>query len=71
MQPMFTFDDESARTAGAGGASETGAYAGNISAAVFTTGRDSQSEAMEFSIDSDVGKLITYASITKAVRASL
>lgn len=57
MQPMFTFDDESARTAGAGGASETGAYAGNISAAVFTTGRDSQSEAMEFSIDSDVGKI--------------
>lgn len=57
MQPMFTFDDESARTAGAGGASETGAYAGNISAAIFTTGRDSQSEAMEFSIDSDVGKI--------------
>lgn len=54
---MFTFDDESARTAGAGGASETGAYAGNISAAIFTTGRDSQSEAMEFSIDSDVGKI--------------
>ncbi|HGM4943628.1 TPA: hypothetical protein ACKPW5_003092 [Serratia marcescens] len=57
MQPIFTFDDESARTAGAGGASETGAYAGNISAAIFTTGRDSQSEAMEFSIDSDVGKI--------------
>lgn len=57
MQPMFTFDDELARIAGAGGASETGAYAGNISAAIFTTGRDSQSEAMEFSIDSDVGKI--------------
>lgn len=57
MQPMFTFDDESARTAGAAGASETGAYAGNISSAIFTTGRDSQSEAMEFSIESDLGKI--------------
>ncbi|HHQ6589190.1 TPA: hypothetical protein ACSTLS_000728 [Serratia fonticola] len=57
MQPMFTFDDESARTAGAGGASETGAYAGTISTAVFTSGRDSQTETLEFSIDSDVGKI--------------
>jgi len=57
MQPMFTFDDESARTAGAGGASETGAYAGAISTAIFTNGRDSQSAAMEFSVDSDAGKI--------------
>jgi len=57
MQPKFTFNDESARTAGAGGASETGAYTGIISSAIFTCGRDSQSEAMEFCIDSDVGKI--------------
>lgn len=57
MQPIFTFDDESARAAGAGAVSETGAYAGHISSAIFTTGRDSQSEAMEFSIDSDAGKI--------------
>lgn len=57
MQPKITFNDELARTAGAGGASETGAYSGIISSAIFTCGRDSQSEAMEFSIDSDVGKI--------------
>lgn len=57
MQPKITFNDELARTAGAGGASETGAYSGIISSAIFTCGRDSQSEAMEFGIDSDVGKI--------------
>ncbi|EPB9884066.1 hypothetical protein ACLMPM_03585 [Yersinia enterocolitica] len=57
MQPIFTFDQDSAKTAGAGGASETGAYAGNIASAIFTSGRDSQSEAMELCLESDIGKI--------------
>ena len=56
MQPMFTFNEESAKKSGAGGISETGAYTGTIAAALFTNGRDSQSAAMEFSLETDAGK---------------
>ncbi|WP_336766774.1 hypothetical protein [Pantoea ananatis] len=57
QQPIFTFDPESAKASGPGGASETGAYTGTIRSAVFTSGRDSQSQSMEFSLDSDVGSI--------------
>lgn len=57
QQPIFTFDPESAKTSGPGGASETGAYTGTLRSAVFTSGRDSQSQSMEFSLDSDVGSI--------------
>ncbi|MGP2502311.1 hypothetical protein ACTUSN_13080 [Pantoea ananatis] len=57
QQPIFIFDHESAKASGAGGPSETGAYTGTIRSAVFTNGRDSQSQSMEFSLDSDVGSI--------------
>ncbi|WP_405423476.1 hypothetical protein [Pantoea stewartii] len=59
QQPIFTFDPESAKTAGPSGASEGGAYAGTIKSAIFTQARDaeSKSESMEFSLDSDVGSI--------------
>lgn len=56
MTPMFTFNEESAKTSGAGGISESGAYAGTIHSAIFTSGRDSQSAAIEFSLETDAGK---------------
>jgi len=55
--PMFTFDAESAKSSGPGGATETGAYAGNIRSALFTNGRDSQSQSIELALDSDVGAI--------------
>ncbi|WP_210500900.1 hypothetical protein [Pantoea ananatis] len=59
QQPIFTFDPESAKTAGPSGASEGGAYAGTIKSAIFTQARDaeSKSESMEFSLDADVGSI--------------
>lgn len=59
MQPIFTFDPESAKAAGPAGASEGGAYSGNIRSAVFTSARDasSQSQSMEFALDADVGTI--------------
>lgn len=57
QQPIFVFDAESAKASGPGGASETGAYTGTIRSAIFTSGRDSQSQSMEFSLDSDVGSI--------------
>ena len=58
-QPMtFVWDNEAAemaRKAGAtGGISETGAYEGDITSAVYTFGKDgSQSQALELSLDSN------------------
>lgn len=63
MTPMFTFNEESAKTSGAGGISESGAYTGTISSASFTTGRDSQSESMEFGLETDSGK-VNYLRVT-------
>lgn len=57
QQPIFTFDPDSAKTAGPSGASESGAYAGTIKTAVFSSGRDSQSQSIEFALDSDVGSI--------------
>jgi len=54
---MFTFNEESAKTSGAGGITESGAYIGNISSALFTTGRDSKSASMEFGLETDAGKV--------------
>lgn len=56
MQAMFTFNEDSAKKSGAGGITETGAYIGTIAAALFTSGRDSQSAAVEFSLETDAGK---------------
>ncbi|MEB7891008.1 hypothetical protein NGK36_17195 [Hafnia alvei] len=56
QKTIFSFDAESAKSAGAGGVSETGFYAGVIFKALYTSGRDSSSAAMEFSIETDVGK---------------
>lgn len=57
ITPMFTFNEESAKTSGAGGITESGAYAGVISSALFTSGRDSQSATMEFGLETDAGKV--------------
>lgn len=59
MQPIFTFNQEDAKKAGPSGASESGAYAGIIRTAIFSTSRDanSQSQSMEFSLDADVGPI--------------
>ena len=59
MQPIFTFNQEDAKKAGPSGASESGAYAGIIRTALFTSARDanSQSQSMEFSLDADVGAI--------------
>ncbi|WP_158784987.1 hypothetical protein [Pantoea sp. BAV 3049] len=57
MQPIFTFDPESAKASGPGGVSEGGAYTGTIKTALFTSGRDSQSQSMEFSLETDVGPI--------------
>lgn len=57
QQPIFTFDAESAKAAGPGGASETGAYIGTIRTALFTNGQDSQSQSLELSLDADVGSI--------------
>lgn len=59
MQPIFTFNQDDAKKAGPSGASESGAYAGIIRTALFTTSRDanSQSQSMEFCLDADVGPI--------------
>ncbi|WP_293797284.1 hypothetical protein [uncultured Pantoea sp.] len=57
QNPIFTFDAESAKVSGPGGASETGAYTGFIRTALFTDGRDSQSQSIELSLDADVGSI--------------
>lgn len=57
QNPIFIFDPDSAKTSGPGGATETGAYTGNIRTALFTNGRDSQSQSIELSMDADVGAI--------------
>lgn len=57
MQPIITFDPESAKAAGPSGASETGAYTGTIRAALLTHGANSESQSIEFSVDADVGTI--------------
>ncbi|ADU69467.1 hypothetical protein [Pantoea sp. At-9b] len=65
QQPIFTFDSEAAKASGSGGISEGGAYAGIIKTALFSKSQDpnSQSESMEFALDSDAG-LVNYLRVS-------